>query len=280
MPMRSPSPDLLQLGRGIVRWAPIVAGVQGPFFDLGNVEQLTIATADTKLTKKSSRVAANVVYKEITSERDVTVTIQGDEFDAVTVAAILQGEREAVDETAGDTEAAEAITRGVAVGELGITLELAHPLVSSVVLKTVTGGAVTYDEVDPVTGDGDYEVIDAARGLVYIRTAAEGGTITAAKVLTADYTWGKEVAHERILGGTKSVIEGTIEFAADNAQGENRDATFYRASITSDGELGFISTEFATWTMKAKLLDDSAGHFGGSVACPLYVLRSVPAAGA
>ncbi len=266
--MRSPSPDLLQLGRGIVRWAPIVNGVRGNWLDMGNVESLSLATADTKLTKKSSRVAANVIYKEITSEREVTVTIQGDEFNTDVLSAMLQGDIEAVDASMGGNETAE--DHGIP-GELDCLLKLAHPLVSNVVVS---------DSTPTVGVEGtDFEVIDAVRGFVRLIPASEGGGLDPAETITVAYDWDVEVAHQRIRGGTQSVFEASIRFAADNAQGPSRDAEFYRVSLTADGDLGLIQQgDLGTWTLKAKLLDDSAGRFGGSVSSPFYKLTDPPTA--
>ncbi len=265
MSTRSPSPDLLQLGRGVIRWAPIVSGVRKPWLDMGNCESLTVGTADTKLTKNSSRVAATVVYKEITSERVVTLTIQGDEFNLDVLAAVLAGDIEEVAATAGGTITAEALGTP---GELDVILKLAHPLVSSVVLKQ---GMTTF------TAGDDYEVVDAQRG--FVKLLADGD-IDPDTAITADYTWDNAVAYKRIRGGTQNAVEASIYFAADNASGENRDLMAYRASLTSDGEQGFISNEFGTWTLKCKLLDDSAGLYGGSDASPLYEVFESPVAGA
>lgn len=259
--MRSPSADLLTLGRGIVRWAPIVSGVRGNFLDMGNVESLSIATADTKLTKKSSRVAANVTYKEITSEREVTVTMQGDEFNSDILAALLQGNIQSVGASAGGTVLDEVLGQFT---ELDVMVKLAHPLVSSVIVQQ---GATSFVE------GVDFVVVDAVRGFVKLLST---GSIALNVDTKVDYDWAVAVAHKRIRGGTETVKEATIRFAADNAQGPNRDADFYRVSLTSDGDLGLIATEFGTWTLKAKLLDDSDGNFGGSTDSPLYNLTDAP----
>lgn len=265
MTTRSPSPDLLTLGRGILRWAPIVNGARAHWRDMGNVESLTVSTADTKLTKKSSRTGISTIYKEITSERTVTLTIQGDEFGSEILAAILQGKRSDVTVTAGGNVSGEDLFGGNAPGELDVIAKLAHPLVSSVVLHQ---GGTTFTIVA-----GDYEVIDAVRGWIKILGT---GAIDPDVAITANYTWDNAAASERIDGGTLSVFEAALRFAADNAQGPNRDAWFYRVSLTPDGDLGFISTEYGSWTLKATLLDDSAGLFGGSDASPLYELRDKP----
>ncbi len=266
--MRSPSPDLLQLGRGIVRWAPIVDGVRQPWLDFGNVEQLSLATSDTKLTKKSSRVAANVVYKEITSEREVILTVQGDEFNTDVLAVLLAGNKSTVAGAGGGTISAGAEVHA-APGELDIIVQTVHPLISAV---TVKQGMTTF-------GADDYTIVDAARGLIRLIPASEGGDMNPAATFTIDYTYAALAASTKIDGGTQSVTEASIHFAADNAQGPNRDGFFYRVSLTADGDLGFIQQgDLGTWTLKAKLLDDSAGDFGGSDESPLYELADVPVA--
>jgi hypothetical protein len=261
MTTRSPSPELLQLGRGIIRWAPIVDGVRAPWLDMGNCESLNIATADTKIKKNNLRTSTISTYKEVTTEREVTLTIVGDEFDLDVLAAVMQGEVVTVAATAGGSVVAEALGQ---VTELGVILRLAKPLVDNVVLKQ---GMTTHVEGD------DYEVVDAARGFVKI---LETGDITLNTAITADYDWAIEAAHKEIRGGSKSVVEASISFAADNAEGENRDVEVWRASLTSDGEQGFISEDFGTWTIKAKVLDDTAGDFGGSATYPMYKVKESP----
>ena len=263
MVTRAPSPELLTLGRGIVRWRPIKDdGTLGPMLDMGNVEQLSINTADTKLTKNSSRTSKVTIYKQTTSQRVVTVTIVGDEFDTDVLAAVFMGSVVDVDATAGATVTAEALGTP---GDLDVILQLAHPLVSAVVLKHTS---TTYDE------GTDYEVVDAKRGLVKILST---GTITGTDPLTADYTWAAAGAYRKIIGGSETVREAKLFFAADNADGPNRDLVAFRASLAPDGDQGFISDDFGTWTLKCTLEDDSAGVYGGSVDSPLYEMSDAPA---
>lgn len=263
MASRSPTPDNLILGRGIVRFAPIIDGVRAHYLDMGNVQQLSIATTDTKITQKSSRVPTNTIYKEVTSEREVVVTLQGGEFDADIVAAALQGEVVSVAAVMAGTVVAEA---HVAPVELDVLIKLGKDRVSAVVVKQ---GMVTH-----TIGD-DYEVVDASRGWIKLLAS---GDIDASMAFTVDYSNAAVAACKKIRGATETVVEASIHFTANNAAGPNRDATFYRASLSSDGELGFITNEYGQWTLKCKLLDDSDGNFGGSAASPLYELIDAPVA--
>lgn len=360
MPVRSPSPELLQLGRGIIRLAPHVDGVRLPFRDLGNCETLTVTTADTKLTKNSSRSGLATIYKELTQERVVTINITGDEFDGDTLAAILAGEVTDVAATVGAPVVDESHELG---GKQYGSIKTTHPLISAVsvaqakataaaavadggntgdatidsvvthvgsgaeiitIAATVTGAdgvgeatvtgsvsgllgtaivgtlfesavidlRIVDGATTPLTaGDSytidltagtvvrtvadDYTIEDAARGLIGI---VEGGAIDADAPILVSYTYASRAATRKIEGGTLNTQEATIMFAADNAAGPNWDATFFRVSLTPEGPLGLISQEFGTWALTAKLLDDSAGDFGGSAASPLYKLEEKPVA--
>lgn len=262
--VRAPSPDLLLLGRGIVRWAPIKSdGTRLPYLDMGNVTQLSVNTADTKITKNSSRTSATTIYKQITSARIVTITIQGDEFDADIMAAVMMGTVEDVAATAGATVTAEAHT---APGELDAIIKLNHPLVSTVVVKH---SSTVYVE------GTDYVVVDAARGFVKFLST---GAIVATNPFTVDYVWAAEAAKKRIVAGTQNVIEASLYFAADNADGPNRDLIAYKVSMEPNGDQGFISDALGNWTLKCTVEDDSAGLYGGSSDSPLYEMFDSPVA--
>jgi hypothetical protein len=172
----------------------------------------------------------------------------------------------------GGTIAVDAESLGTP-GELGVILQTAHPLISNLTLKQ---GATTFTNTG--SGGDDYTIVDAKRGLIYLVLAADGGDINPAAEIKVGYDYGATIDRDQIDGGTEVVIEASVHFSADNAEGPNRDGFFYRASLTSDGDLGLIQNEFGTWTLKCKLLDDSEGLFGGSTESPLYELTDPPSA--
>jgi hypothetical protein len=361
-PLRAPSPELLVLGRGILRLAPIVDGNRLPWRDLGNVENFTVSTADTKLTKNSSRSGLATVYKEVTSEREVTLSLTGNEFDLDNLAAILQGEVETVAAVTGSTVVDESIalngrgygliqtaqrlisaltveqakataaaavadggnvgtatitavttnigsvtetititatmTGGNGVGTASVTGSVSGALGTATVGTPFTSAPINFTITDAgmtdltsgdeytiaLTGDvilhtvtTDYILTDAARGLI---TIVEGGGIDPDFPVLVSYTYASRDASRKVKGATLSTQECSIMFAADNAVGPNQDALFFRVSLTPDGELGFISEDWGTWSLSGKLLDDSAGAYGGSVDSPLYELTEKPVAAA
>lgn len=265
--LRAHSPELLVLGRGICRWRPIVAGVLGEIRDMGEVEVLTIGTADEKLVKLGHRTAATVTLKEVTRSREILVKVQGNDFDEDILAAALMGEKDTIAATAGAAVVAEP--KGVlGAGHRGI-IQTVNPRISLVTVKDTVA-------VTTLVAGTDYVVRDAIRG--FIELLPGGLWLPATSNITVDYTWAAAGARRRIKGGTLSQIEGQLLFSADNAAGPNRDLKVYRMSWTPDGELGLITDEWGQWSLNGKVLDDSAGLYGGTVASPLYELIDAPAA--
>ena len=268
MTVRASSPtDLLVLGRGIVRWRPIVSGVLGERRDMGEVSNLTISTTDEKLEKKSHRSAATPTIFELTRQRTVEITITGEEFDEDVMAALLMGEKETVAATAGDTGEIENF--GIlGAGHRGL-LKTGNPLISNVVVEDLTATSTLVEGVD-------YRIVDPDRGYIELLTGSLW--LPATSEIQVTYDWAAQAAGQRIKGGTLTKVEGQLEFAADNANGPNRDLLAYRVSFTPDGELGLITDEdTASWTLKGKILDDAVGDFGGSSGSPLYELTDKPA---
>lgn len=192
MPTRSPSPDLLQLGRGVIRLALIVDGVRRPYRDLGNCDTLTVTTADTKLTKNSSRSGLATVYKEVTQERVVTVAIAGDEFDGDTLAAILQGEITDVAATAGD----DVVDESIVLGGIGYgQVRVAHPLISAVTVKQAKTAAAAAVAGGGNTGDATVSSVTTPIGSV-------AQTIT----ITATTTGGAGVGVASVVGSVSGAL--------------------------------------------------------------------------
>ena len=119
----------------------------------------------------------------------------------------------------------------------------------SLVTMTGTGGTPTYVEND------DYKV-DAVTGRIYI---VEGGAITDGTDIEVDYTYGT-IDLPTVRGMNQTSVKGYIRFIADPARGPKYECEIWRASIRADGAIGFISDEYASFTLAGDIESDASNH--------------------
>ena len=184
-------------GTGTVYMRPVdSAGVPtGNFLPVGDAYPLSCQVQTDQVKVKSRRV--ETAGQIIASKNEITDTsgnLTLHEWNAANLAWALAGGYTARTASSG-TVAAEAVTAG-AVGEY---VELAHPDVSSVVVKDVSD-VTTYVE------GTDYSV-DAKLGMI---TILDGGSITAADVLHIDYSYAAEAGY-RVEIGTDAQIRVEIK---------------------------------------------------------------------
>ncbi len=130
------------------------------------------------------------------------------------------------------------VTDEVVAAVPGEIFKLANIDVSALVL-TNTAGTTTYDVED------DYEIVDAALGLVKVVAAADGGTIAEGDI-HADYTAAAPTGW-LLNGGTKSSKFIKLIGRGINRFNNKRSIiTVPRASIKSAGGFSFVGTEAAS----------------------------------
>ena len=101
----------------------------------------------------------------------------------------------------------------------------------------------------------DYE-LDAKTGRVYI---VEGGDIVDGSTIGATFD-NEACTCVKIAGGNTSKIEGFLRFVGDPTTGPAYMGEFWKISIQPDGELGFISDDWGSITIKFECQDDSGNH--------------------
>lgn len=242
----TPSSDNLLLGSGALYCGLYENGQLTGEFHFGNVTAFSISTADEVKEKYGAIDKSRGLLKAVTTKRTVTLKITGDYFSPENLMLNTMGALGTFTQTAG-TKTGLTITTSAKKGRF---YPLAHRNVSAVVLKS---GATTLVE------GTDYSV-DAVSGRIFI---APAGSVTEGSTLTADYSY-STISASTIEGGKAGLIEAFIRFVGDPAAGPAYEVQVFKVQLTPDGELGFISDDFGSWSLTGKVLADASRPAGES----------------
>lgn len=242
----TPSSDNLLLGSGALYCGLYEAGQLTGEFHFGNVTVFGISTDDEVKEKYGAIDKSRGLLKAVTTKRTVTLKITGDYFSPENLMLNTMGALGTFTQTAG-TKASLTITTSAKHGRF---YPLAHRNVSNVVIKS---GATT------LVADQDYSV-DAVSGRIFI---APTGSVTEGSTLTADYSY-STVTASTVEGGKAGLIEAFIRFVGDPAAGPAYEVQVFKVQLTPDGELGFISDDFGSWSLTGKVLADASRPAGES----------------
>jgi len=258
--MMTPDPNNLSLGAGEVLFDRFdAAGESTGYRHLGNVESLSIATSVEKLEKKSSMKGKRTTYKEVVIGQTAEVSMVLSEFDPENLALAFRGDTAAFAQAGAWGLSGQPINGGVA-----IVFDRWYPLgkrsLSNVVITQ--SGALTLND--------DYE-INLELGLVKILESGSGTEVTT--------TWSGDsapLASTTIRGLASSSINGRLKYfsAADQVSGPRYELDVHNFEPAPDGELGLISEEFGTFTLKGKAQEDNTQAAGEE----FFTLRELTAA--
>ena len=236
--------NLVLLGRGKIYFDRFDASGNptGELF-LGNCPsfEITPTPEEIKLYSSASKAADQIASDVIRTS--LALAINGSEFSKDNLAMALFGGTGTLAQT-GTSVTAEDIT--AILTDRWYKLEFRD--VTSVVV-TGTGGTPTYVLTD------DY-LVDATSGRIYI---VDGGSIVADTPLEVDYDYAT-IALDTVLGMTETSIKGSLRFIGDPARGPTYEIEVWRASVRADGALGFISDEYASWTLAGDIESDAPNH--------------------
>lgn len=238
----TPSSDNLLLGSGALYFDRFENGQKTGEIHFGNVTAFSISTSDEVKEKYQSMDKTRGLYKAVTTKRNITLKVTGDEFSPDNIALNVMGDQGVLTQTAG-TVTAETVT---SASKKGRYYPLAHRNVSDVVVKV---GAAT-----KVAGV-DYAV-DAKSGRIHILPT---GSIADGSTVVADYDHASLTVNT-INGGTAGLIEAFIRFVGDPASGQAYECQVWAVQLTPDGELGFISDDFGNWSLTGKVLNKAGEH--------------------
>lgn len=245
--MAGPSSDNLMLGAGMLFFDRFDSqGASTGARALGNCTSFTLNTAVEKVEKYSAMDKAKRLYKSVIKSIKATGKLTLDEFDAANVALALLGTEGTVTQTSGTVDVGTPFS---AVARKGYMVKLGHYSVSDVVVKDSTG-TTTY------TVNTDYTIQNAKAGIIYIPASS---TIVDAATIKCSYTYGA-VTLPKIAGAAQGKIEGYLRFVGDPTTGPAYYGEFWKVSISPEGDLGFISDDFANFTLNFECQDDTANH--------------------
>jgi hypothetical protein len=250
----APSSENLLLGKGQVLFDRFDAnGVSTGFRHLGNVETFELTTTDDKVQKFSSMAAGAPLYKEVNRRRAAVLTITGDEFHPENMALITMGDQSVSSRRPLPSSAKRSWPRRSRA-------RTSRPRSSVPSRRSRSSSSA----LTPGVLNTDYAILNANIGLLRI---LPGTALTGA--VTIDYTptaYTSTNGPAVIAGGTAGVIQGAIKFIGDPSTGPDMIVDVWRANISPNGAVGLIGDDFATLSLSAAVLDDSAAN----PANPLY----------
>lgn len=109
--------------------------------------------------------------------------------------------------------------------------------------------------------------VDLRRGTLYIN---EGGDIADGDAVTCTYVIPNRTTN-KVLAATTGNILAAIHFVSANTRGPKWDLRGWRVSIQPEGDLGMITTDYASFGCNGKFLSDAGNH----PLEPYYALRDM-----
>jgi hypothetical protein len=236
------------LGRGnlyIDEWS---GGVKtGKYRMMGNVPKFAVTTEDDVLEKNSSCEASAPLVLSIVRKRTDKFAITLDEFQVDNVKLGLMGSKATYSQTTGAVTG-ETLVAAVVKGGYYATAN-----------RRITAITVKKSPSTPMVLGTDYTVVDAEKGIIHILTT--GGVLVDGDTVLIDYTKGTITNETRIAAGTATVIDASLLFVPDPANGPKLEIEVWHVQINVDGETGFI-TEDDTGQLQltGKVISDAANH--------------------
>ena len=236
------------LGRGnlyIDEWSG--GAKTGNYRMLGNVPKFALTTEDDVLEKNSSCEASAPLVLSIVRKRTQKFAISLDEYQVDNVKLGLMGSKSTYSQTTGAVTG-EQLTASVVKGGYYSTLN-----------RRITAITVKKSPSTVLVLGTDYTVVDAEKGIIHI--LATGVTLTAGDIILIDYTKGTITSETRIAAGTATVIDASLLFVPDPANGPKLEIEVWHVQMNSDGEVGFITEDdTGQFQLTGKVISDAANH--------------------
>lgn len=245
----TPDPENLSLGAGKLLFDRFdAAGASTGYRHLGNVESLSLTTTVETVEKRSSMDGARGILKEAVVGTEGEWAAVLNEYDVDNLALALLGDTAVFSQSSSSGLLAQPVNGGNAISfDRWYQLELSAggdaKQVSALVVKQ---GAAT------LVLNTDY-LVDLEVGMILIKSDG-GGT----EVVT---TWEGDIAaitSTKIRGLSVGKIEGRLRYvsASDQAAGPRFEVDVHKISIRPDGELPWITEDFAAFTLRGRAQKD------------------------
>lgn len=254
MPSNVVTANSIILGRGELFFDRFNAsGIKTGERFLGNCQSFELGIEDEVRDKYSSAEATSPLIKTVNVRRTPNLKIVLDEYDEYNLSLAFMGDKSDYQQTGATiTDEVPPVT-SVKKGhwfQVGVAPLYRRQL--SAVLVKHTSGSPTY-----VAGT-DY-ILDAVAGRIFVIT---GGAIVDGQSLKVTYTFATiaAAAIPTVQAGISSFIEGFLRFIGKPATGSTWEVEVWKASLSPDGPVPFIGDDFASLTLKGKVLADTVGH--------------------
>jgi len=255
----APNTDNYTLGKGVVFFDQLIAGVYQGERDLGNAPAFTFNIALEKLEHFSSRGGLKAKDKEIISQITPGLAFTLDEVNKENMALLVLGD------TTTETQTGATITDEQIVAHLGrrmITSERAISLVTVGDDATPTIAYVAGLASNPLA---NYEIStslsDDAIGRILIHEDQSGCSdkIIEGQTLFVDYT-SDAVTYTNIAMFANTQVVGRLRFVADNPAGLNQELEVWSVSLTPSGDTAMIGDDWSTLGFAGEILKDETNH--------------------
>lgn len=258
----APSPLDCTLGRGKVLFDRFSAALapQG-YLLLGNCSEFKVTPTDDVKEVYDYQDASAGLYTSAVGRRKVQISMKLWEWNEQNVALGTVGDLEYLTQTGGAVTG-ESLAASVVLGNV---YQTANRKISAV---TVHQGVAT------LVAGTDYEILDADEGLIHILPTSI--TVTAGSAITIDYTGGAITAQSQpvVSPFVHPQLYGRLKFIGNPAQGKIWRCTFWHVQLNPKDLGSLIGDDFATFDLDVRLLNDSAGKYGGSATYPYAQLVS------
>lgn len=242
----APSGSNLILGAGALYFDLFdTSGNKTGELHLGNCDKFELTPSTEMATKKSGLDAAKGVFKQAIKGLQYDLAITGCEFNKENLALLFLGSVGTLTQSTASVTG-ETLSSSVKKGRWYACTKRG---ISAVTVKAGVAGSTA------MTLTTDY-TIDATTGRIYV---VPGGGIADGDILKIDYTYAT-ISKSKISAGTTPRLEGFMRYIADNAAGPNHEIQMWRVVLNPDGAIGFITDDFADWTLKGTVQYDAANH--------------------
>jgi hypothetical protein len=222
------------------------SGAYTGYLDMANVANFTLGNDGGEEVTLKSTAPANygAVIGSASTPGDDTVTIALNVPNRKNLAVMLLGTDTGISVTGATAADAQHVAKQ------GAYIALAHRKLTAFNRLDAASGSVG----TPFVSGTDFDV-DLVNGLIYIKTTAEGGTITDGSTVYADYTYPNYTGYS-INARTRSNIDCKLLFV-----GQNLDNSEYirliadSVSLSPEGEFQLISpdNEFLEFTLSGTI---------------------------
>lgn len=244
--MSTPSSDNILLGAGEVFFNRFDSnGALTQWRHLGNCSRFELSPNVTTIEKYSSMNGARGMLARAITQVGAEVAITMDEFDPENVALAFLGSTAAFTQNSGS--ASDTAVSGKT--KKGYALDTGK---KKIVVTAVKVSTTEY------TAGTDFTV-DSESGLIFI---TPGSTIPDGSDITWSGTF-PAISSTLVQALGNALLLGALKFrSASDATGPKYEVDVWKAAMTPDGAVGFISDQFGEIPMRAACLQDTTKSAG------------------